>query len=73
MGQEGTITIAAPFGLDDLFSLTMRPNPRCIMNPHFAAKAKALKSQVTLAGDYHPSSRGSSIILFPRRLHSLTI
>lgn len=26
--QDDTISVAAPFGLDDVFSLTIRPNPR---------------------------------------------
>ncbi|MCH2547767.1 MAG: nucleotidyltransferase family protein [Alphaproteobacteria bacterium] len=45
MEKDGSLTVAAPFGLSDLFSLIVRANPHCVTNQHFAKKAEALKSR----------------------------
>jgi hypothetical protein len=37
--DDGRLDIVAPFGLDDLFAMVMRPNPACPHQPTFAAKA----------------------------------
>jgi uncharacterized protein len=37
--DDGRLNIAAPFGLDDLFAMVMRPNPACPHRPTFDAKA----------------------------------
>ena len=39
--RDGRITVAAPFGLDDLFALRLRPNPRRTMNPDALARVSA--------------------------------
>jgi len=39
LDNDGGLDIAAPFGLDDLFAMVMRPNPACPHQPTFAAKA----------------------------------
>jgi hypothetical protein len=38
---DDAITVAAPFGLDDLFSMTLRPNPRRAFNPEGFARVTA--------------------------------
>jgi hypothetical protein len=48
---DDSLTIAAPFGLDDLFTLTIRPNPLRPQARGFArasASAKARWSQITV-------------------------
>ncbi len=48
---DGSLTIAAPFGLDDLFALTIRPNPLRPQALGFArasASAKARWPQITV-------------------------
>jgi hypothetical protein len=37
--DDGRLDIVAPFGLDDLFAMVMRPNPACPHQPTFATKA----------------------------------
>ena len=34
LGQQGTIEVAAPFGLDDLFDLAVRPTQRFATDKH---------------------------------------
>jgi len=37
--NDGRLDIVAPFGLDDVFAMAMRPNPSCPHPPSFEAKA----------------------------------
>lgn len=50
---DGRISLAAPFGLDDLFAMRLRPNPRRAINPDgFArvlASARARWPELTVA------------------------
>ena len=39
--QDGRISLAAPFGLDDLFALRLRANPRRPVNPEGFARVAA--------------------------------
>lgn len=41
---DGEITVLAPLGLDDLFALTLRPNPLCLSGG-FAATAASAKAR----------------------------
>jgi uncharacterized protein len=41
--DDGRVDIAAPFGMDDLFAMVMRPNPACPHQPTFAAKAARVR------------------------------
>ena len=43
--MNGAMTIAAPFGLDDLFALRLRPNPLRPENKGFARAAPAAKAR----------------------------
>jgi uncharacterized protein len=36
--HDGSLDIVAPFGLDDVFAMVMRPNPACGHRPTFVAK-----------------------------------
>jgi hypothetical protein len=42
--QDGRIDIIAPFGLDDVFNMVMRPNPTYPHRATFAAKAARARS-----------------------------
>lgn len=42
--HDGRLDIIAPFGLDDLFALVMRPNPACPHLPTFAKKAARVRT-----------------------------
>ena len=42
---DGALTIVAPFGLEDLFALRMRPNPRRPATTGFARAAASLKAR----------------------------
>ena len=47
----GRLDIIAPFGLDDMFAMAMRPNPACPHQPTFAAKvarARAIWPEITV-------------------------
>jgi hypothetical protein len=49
---DGRMTILAPFGLEDIFALRLRPNPVCKTNgfPRTAAAAKARWPELTIDG-----------------------
>ena len=38
--HDGILAVMAPFGLDDLFALRIRPNKRQITKPKYEAKAE---------------------------------
>ena len=38
---DGAISVAAPFGLDDLFAMRLRPNPTRLINPEAFARVLA--------------------------------
>jgi hypothetical protein len=44
LGNDGRLDIAAPFGLDDMFAMVMRPNPACPHQPTFEAKVARARS-----------------------------
>ena len=49
--DDGHLDIIAPFGLDDMFAMVMRPNPACPHQPTFAAKvarARAIWPEITV-------------------------
>ena len=50
---DDRISIAAPFGLDDLFAMRLRPNPRRATNPdgfaRVSASARARWPELTIA------------------------
>lgn len=51
LGEDDSLTIAAPFGLDDLFSMTIRPNPSRPLAKGWAkttASARARWPEVTV-------------------------
>jgi hypothetical protein len=41
--DDGRLDITAPFGLEDMFAMIMRPNPACPHQPAFAAKAARVR------------------------------
>jgi hypothetical protein len=45
LGADDRLTVLAPFGLDDLFALRMRPNPRRPTNKGFARAAASLTAR----------------------------
>lgn len=50
--DDGSLDIIAPFGLDDMFAMVLRPNPQFAHRPTFAAKAArvcAVWPEVTVA------------------------
>jgi hypothetical protein len=49
---DGRMTIVAPFGLEDIFALRLRPNPVCRTNgfPRTAQAAKARWPELTIEG-----------------------
>jgi len=52
--DDGRITLAAPFGLDDLFAMRLQPNPRRAVSPsgfaRVAASARARWPELTVVG-----------------------
>jgi hypothetical protein len=52
LGQGGGIELAAPFGLEDLFALRLRPGPRFMTEkyPVFAERVRAKRWQATWPG-----------------------
>jgi hypothetical protein len=57
MEQDGGLNIIAPFGLDDLFAMVMRPNPSYAHRATFdmkAARARAVWPEVTVIGGREP-------------------
>jgi hypothetical protein len=51
LGSDGRLDIVAPFGLDDLFAMVMRPNPAFAHASTFAAKvarARAVWPEITI-------------------------
>ncbi|MGD0431450.1 MAG: nucleotidyltransferase family protein [Acetobacteraceae bacterium] len=51
--DDGRLDIIAPFGLDDMFAMIMRPNPACPHQPTFAAKAARVRliwPEITVIG-----------------------
>ena len=53
LARDGNFDIAAPFGLDDMFAMVMRPNPACPDRRAFETKATRARSvwpEVTIAG-----------------------
>lgn len=51
---DGRISLAAPFGLEDLFTMRLRPNPRRAVNPdgfaRVVASARARWPELTVSG-----------------------
>ena len=45
LGRDGALRIVAPFGLEDLFALRMRPNPRRRTTTGFERAAASLKAR----------------------------
>lgn len=52
LGQGGSIEVAAPFGLEDLFALVVRPTPRFAADKHplYAARLRAKQWHVHWPG-----------------------
>lgn len=53
LGRDGALTVAAPFGLADIFALTLRPAPFCGSLPGHLAKAATATArwpEVTVLG-----------------------
>ena len=42
--NDGRLDVVAPFGLDDVFAMVMRPNPLFPHQPTFEAKAERVKA-----------------------------
>jgi hypothetical protein len=42
---DGQISVAAPFGLDDLFAMTIRPNPVRGISPGYAKTVVSAKAR----------------------------
>jgi hypothetical protein len=45
LNSDGAISVAAPFGLDDLFAMTLRPNPVRGISPGYAKTVVSAKAR----------------------------
>jgi hypothetical protein len=61
--DNDAISLAAPFGLDDLFAMRLRPNPRRVITAaafdRVAASARARWPELTVQQESAPCANGS--------------